>query len=59
MIGVNELTEAGCHERLFCSHWLPCLSPYAPHLAEELWGRGGEGSVVDATWPEVGRGQAG
>ncbi len=29
------------------------VSPFAPHLAEELWERfGGEGSVFDAGWPE-------
>ena len=28
------------------------LSPYAPHIAEELWSRfGQEGSVAHATWP--------
>ena len=30
------------------------LSPYAPHLAEELWqSTAGEGSVMDATWPKA------
>ena len=30
------------------------VSPFAPHIAEELWSRlGGEGSVCAATWPEV------
>ena len=30
------------------------LSPYAPHLAEELWVlRAAPGSVLDATWPEA------
>jgi leucyl-tRNA synthetase len=28
------------------------LSPIAPHLAEELWEKlGGEGLVIDQTWP--------
>ena len=28
------------------------VSPFAPHIAEELWERlGGEGSVFDAGWP--------
>ena len=53
MIGVNELTEAGCHERLVLQPLSALLAPYAPHLAEELWETcGGEGSVVDAAWPE-------
>jgi len=30
------------------------LSPYAPHLAEELWATaGGQGSVLDASWPQA------
>jgi leucyl-tRNA synthetase len=30
------------------------LSPFAPHVAEELWGRlGHEGSLARAPWPEV------
>jgi leucyl-tRNA synthetase len=30
------------------------LSPYAPHLAEELWATaGGQGSVLDASWPKA------
>ena len=29
------------------------ISPFAPHIAEELWSMlGGEGSVCDAQWPE-------
>ena len=28
------------------------LSPYAPHIAEELWERmGGKGSIFDIPWP--------
>ncbi len=53
MIGVNELTEAGCHERSVLQPLSALLAPYAPHLAEELWETcGGEGSVVDAAWPK-------
>ena len=30
------------------------LAPFAPHIAEELWGRlGGEGSVHLSSWPEA------
>ena len=52
MIGVNELTEMGCHDRAILQPLSAILAPYAPHLAEELWSRsGGQGSVVDASWP--------
>jgi leucyl-tRNA synthetase len=31
-----------------------CLSPFAPHVCEELWERlGGEPSIFDAPWPEA------
>jgi leucyl-tRNA synthetase len=31
---------------------IPLVSPFAPHLAEELWEHtGGEGSVFDSAWP--------
>ena len=30
------------------------LSPYAPHIAEELWARlGHDGSITYAPWPAV------
>ena len=52
MIGVNERTEAGCHERTVLQP-LAALLAHAPHLAEELWEAcGGKGSVVDAAWPK-------
>src|SRR6266540_2401138 len=32
---------------------IPLVSPFAPHIAEELWEQiGNEGSVFDAGWPE-------
>lgn len=32
---------------------IPLVSPFAPHIAEELWEQtGGSGSVFDAGWPE-------
>ena len=53
MIAVNELSSA--QGRLGQKALQPLavlLSPYAPHLAEELWASaGGAGSVLDATWP--------
>jgi leucyl-tRNA synthetase len=37
MICVNELTDAKCNKRAILEPLLICLSPYAPHIAEELW----------------------
>jgi leucyl-tRNA synthetase len=52
MIAVNELTEQHCHHRDVLSSLTILLSPYAPHLAEELWELlGNETSVLDAPWP--------
>ncbi len=52
MICVNELTALSCRERIILSDLVVCLSPFAPHLAEELWhALGNKTSVCDATWP--------
>jgi leucyl-tRNA synthetase len=46
MIAVNELTAINCHERTILEPLAVIVSPYAPHIAEELWHRlGHEGSV--------------
>ena len=37
MICVNELTEQKCNNRQILSDLVVLLSPYAPHIAEELW----------------------
>jgi leucyl-tRNA synthetase len=37
MICVNELTELKCNKRAVLSDIAIILSPYAPHIAEELW----------------------
>ncbi|MFP9118882.1 leucine--tRNA ligase [Flavobacterium sp. RNTU_13] len=37
MIAVNELTAMNCHERLILEPLAVLISPYAPHIAEELW----------------------
>jgi len=52
MICVNELTALSCRERIILSDLVVCLSPFAPHLAEELWhAMGNTTSVCDASWP--------
>ncbi len=37
MIAVNELTALNCHKRVILEPLTVIISPYAPHLAEELW----------------------
>ncbi len=52
MICVNELTEQKCKSREILSVLPVLLSPYAPHLAEELWEQlGHSDSVCDQAWP--------
>ncbi len=53
MICVNELQSLGTTSLEVLRPLLILLSPYAPHIAEELWrATGGEGSIVLASWPE-------
>jgi leucyl-tRNA synthetase len=52
MICVNELGQQKCASRSVLEPLVVLLSPYAPHLAEELWEKlGMEGSVTKADWP--------
>ncbi len=37
MIAVNELTGLGCNKRQILEPLLVLISPYAPHISEELW----------------------
>jgi len=37
MIAVNELTEIKCAKRSILQDMVVILSPYAPHICEELW----------------------
>ncbi|MEO6232437.1 MAG: leucine--tRNA ligase, partial [Ferruginibacter sp.] len=52
MICVNELADVKCHKKEVLEKLLILLTPYAPHIAEELWHLlGNETSVLDATYP--------
>ncbi|MBN8878720.1 MAG: leucine--tRNA ligase [Sphingobacteriales bacterium] len=52
MIAVNELNDLDCHKKEMLQSLLVLLTPYAPHIAEELWQQlGNEGSVLDAPYP--------
>jgi leucyl-tRNA synthetase len=53
MICVNELAEIHCNKRAVLENLVIILSPYAPHIAEELWSLLGHiGSVGQATFPD-------
>jgi leucyl-tRNA synthetase len=53
MICVNELMDLHCNKRDVLEKLVIVLSPYAPHIAEELWSLLGHfGSVGQATFPE-------
>ncbi len=52
MICVNELIELKCNKRKILTDFLICISPYAPHVAEELWQvLGNESSISFASYP--------
>jgi leucyl-tRNA synthetase len=37
MIAVNELTDLKCNKKAILQDLVIVLSPYAPHICEELW----------------------
>jgi len=54
MICVNEFGQAKVQNREFFETFVILLSPYAPHLAEELWQKlGYTESVSRAPWPKA------
>ncbi len=53
MIAVNTLTELGTTSREILEPLVVLLSPFAPHISEELWhALGHDGSVTKAAFPE-------
>lgn len=53
MICVNELTDMKCNKREILEPMAIMISPYAPHIAEELWHQMGHNdSVVNQKFPE-------
>jgi len=52
MICVNELAQMKCHHRAILEPLAILVSPYAPHIAEELWSQlGHEGSISTVAFP--------
>lgn len=54
MIAVNELTDLKCNNRAILQDMVIILSPYAPHICEELWTLLGNpaGSLSYASFPK-------
>lgn len=53
MICVNELGDIKCHKREILEPLVVLVSPFAPHIAEELWNKlGHQNSVAYAPTPE-------
>ncbi|MDZ4331384.1 MAG: class I tRNA ligase family protein, partial [Flavobacterium sp.] len=52
MICVNELSTQNCHSRAILEPLAIVISPYAPHIAEELWSLlGNTGSIARVAFP--------
>ncbi len=52
MVCVNELTDLKCNKKEILEKLLILLTPYAPHVSEELWHLiGNTGSILDAAYP--------
>lgn len=52
MICVNELSTQNCHSRAILEPLAILVSPYAPHIAEELWSQlGNTTSISEISFP--------
>ena len=52
MICLNELTALKCNKRAILEKVVVVLSPFAPHICEELWESMGHNTTIcDAEWP--------
>jgi len=54
MIAVNELSDQKCNNKAILQDLIILLSPYAPHISEELWVKLGNepGTISYATFPK-------
>jgi leucyl-tRNA synthetase len=53
MVCVNELADLKCNKKEILEPLLILLTPYAPHISEELWNKlGNSTSVLDAAYPK-------
>ena len=52
MICLNELTALKCNKKAILEKVVVTLSPFAPHICEELWEiMGHDTTICDAEWP--------
>ena len=52
MICLNELSALKCNKKAIIEPLIITLTPFAPHIAEELWHKlGHDTTVCDAQWP--------
>jgi leucyl-tRNA synthetase len=52
MIAVNELSDLNCKNKSILQDLVILISPYAPHICEELWNLSGNAeSITNAQWP--------
>ena len=53
MVFVKELTRLKCYKRAVLEPFLICLSPFAPHVSEELWAlMGNKDTILNASFPD-------
>jgi leucyl-tRNA synthetase len=54
MVCVNDLIELKCHKKEILENLLILLTPYAPHISEELWHLlGNDSCILDAAYPKL------
>tara|TARA_B100001559_G_C16046938_1_gene415128 strand:- start:143 stop:514 length:372 start_codon:yes stop_codon:yes gene_type:complete len=53
MICVNELQSLGCRSRKILEKLIILLSPFAPHISEEIWENlGNSNSISEVNYPK-------
>ena len=54
MVCVNDLMDLKCHKRQILEPLIILLTPYAPHISEELWHLlGNSNTILNASFPKL------